>query len=318
MSHSNSGVDPSDGAGQLIQAAGPRAEAPPDVLAEMHLAARAAWEVKATEQKVLRRRRRRWAAALVAAASLLVALGLASRWITPTEPIAGTLMAGRGAKALGSGEVAVGSTLKTAAGARAMLRLASGTVLRLDSETWVTPLSTSAVRLEQGRIYLDSALAADAVEVQTVWGTVRDVGTQFIVAVGDELEILVRDGEVQLEREGMALETMVAGEALTLRADNSLKRRTVESFGTAWDWIQDVPMPFALEGANVADYLDWIIDETGWRILYEDAALAREARATETHGSLPDVRPSETLDIVLPSADLTYRRDGGLLVIERP
>jgi hypothetical protein len=294
--------------------------------------------------------RRASPAVLVAlAAMLLAAAGLGWWWATrpdtaspdslavvaTVESVKGAVRITAGAEvphplAAGVG-LLPGAELRSGAGAeagRASLRLGSDVAVRLDAGTRLRLVSASILVLERGAIYADTGAGAErdgALEVRTPLGVVRDVGTRFTVRVagpdgpalaGGEpaLVVRVRDGAVRTERSGRVYVTPT-GEELALHGDGRAERREIASYGPEWEWVLEAGGGFEVEGRTLREFLDWVARETGWRIVVEDAALARSASEIVLHGSLGGLRADEAAFAVLPGAGLEAElRDGTLLV----
>jgi ferric-dicitrate binding protein FerR (iron transport regulator) len=177
-------------------------------------------------------------------------------------------------------------------------------------------LGGEEVALSRGEVYVDSdAEASGSLTVATAVGLVREVGTRFSVALdGGTLAVRVRDGKVVLESPDEDL-PVVAGEELTRDDDGQVARRPLPPSDPSWEWVVRTALPFELEGRTVAEYLDWLSRETGWRVAYASDRASRAASSTVLHGSLAGDDPRETLEAVLPSADLAYRLDGPVLYV---
>jgi len=190
--------------------------------------------------------------------------------------------------------------------------------VRLDSETRVRLLSGPVLQLDRGAVYIDSDPGRPrraAVEINTPMGLVRDVGTQFEVRLENtELRVSVREGLATLVRAGQTF-TAPAGSRLLVRAGGQVETSAAPSQGPDWDWVLAIAPPFDLEGRTLAQYLDWITRETGWRVDFADPAIARNASTIVLHGSIAGLRPDETPMAVLPTCGLSHRLTDGTLTI---
>ena len=207
-----------------------------------------------------------------------------------------------------------GDRLETTTGARAALQLGTGRSLRLDHDTTATLATGERVELARGGVYVSSEpKAPGALAVATALGLAREVGTRFAVELdGEQLAVRVRDGSVVLERDGERL-AVPAGEELIRSASGEIARRPLPASDPSWEWVVATAPPFELEGATAAEYLAWIARETGWRVVYDSSEAARSASAAELHGSIAGDDPRDTLETVLPTADLAYRLEGDVL-----
>src|SRR5262249_23175585 len=215
----------------------------------------------------------------------------------------------------GRNPVVAGTQLRTGPGSRAALRLSGGESLRLDTGTEVRLVSAHLLELERGAIYIDSGgRHALPVEVQTRFGTVRDIGTRFEVRAEDALGVAVREGSVGVStpREHFHV---AAGYAATVSAAGSHDVRSLD--GTGGAWTTSIAPPFAIEGRTVAELLDWCARETGVAIRYADREVEQIAGSTRLHGAPVDTRPDDAAELILPTAGLGAVRRGGTLVVVR-
>lgn len=308
---------------RLLESAGPRADIPPDDLAQIKRAFRAEWQ-----EHVRQRQARRFPAwnerrvLALAATLLLAALGIgwwlwSSGSAPATVPVARVESAVPGSRLQVGEEIPPGTAIETAAGPAA-LRLAGATSLRLDAGTRARLVSASLIDLERGAVYLDSGgEGSGAVAVQTPLGIVREIGTQFEVRLLAEtaaLRVRVREGEVRVER-GDASYPAVAGVELTLRADGRVTRQEVAGHGSPWNWVLQAAPPLEIEGKTLQEVLDQVARETGWTIRYADESLAASAGSIAVHGTIGHLRPDQALDVVLPGAGLRYEMVEGVVVI---
>ncbi|HVR96432.1 MAG TPA: FecR family protein [Thermoanaerobaculia bacterium] len=308
---------------ELLESAGRRPAVPAEDLAAIQAAARAQWEeVVAAERK----RKLRRSIPLALAASLLLAFAVlwwwdANRQVRVAEPIATVELAKGGAgrgPAVGEG-LRAGATVTTQEDGLIALRLAGGGSVRLDTGTRVRLVSAERLDLEAGAVYVDSGPAGrGSLEVGTAWGAVREVGTQFEVRIesGDELRVRVREGAVSLIR-GSGSAPVATGEEIRLRRDGSLSRGTIDRQGPAWGWVLAAAPGLDVDGLALGEYLDWVSRETGWRLRYEDEALAGLARGIRLRGTLEGMAPDESVSVVLPGSGLGYRIEGDTLLITR-
>jgi len=321
---------------RLLEIAGPRPAPPEDLRREVRQAAYAAWQEKVQEHS---RTTRRQVWRLAAAAVVIVGLGLALLRTLgpelgpgPTPSAVATVEALYGDVELrgaepGSGPgtgLPAGTILETGGAAegngRVALRLADGASVRLDAGSRLLLAAARELVLDHGAVYLDTGREApgtEALAVRTSFGVARDVGTQFEVRVAEEtLQVRVREGRVEVDT-GAETHAAAAGVALRVDARGRAEREPIAAHGTTWSWVLDASPPFELEGRTLAEYLRWLTRETGWRVEYEDPELRREADEITVHGSVTDLRPDETPDLVLSGAALHYRLQGGVLVVGR-
>ncbi|MEM7588128.1 MAG: FecR family protein [Acidobacteriota bacterium] len=209
---------------------------------------------------------------------------------------------------------AVGDVLETDSVGRAAMVLASGHELRLDVETRVRLVSREVLRLERGAVYVDSRGAPTPLEVQTPFGSARDIGTRFELRLqGDALRVRVRDGLVELDRDGDRHQARAGGE-LTVASSGEVQRREVAVYGPDWEWSARAGPAFEIRGRSLGDFLEWVERETGWRPLL-DPSIA--AASIVLDGSIVGLTPEEALGVVLPTSGLRHRIEDRILRIER-
>jgi len=327
---------------RALAEAGPRPPLADDDVAAIEAAARQAWQRKVAEVRDeetsarmagTARRASRW---LRIAAVLLFALVAVVVWWTrdggPTgeaavarvESVDGALwiVGENGETPAAVGEaIPAGSALHGEAGGRASLRLASGTVVRLDEGSRLALRDANRLSLTAGAVYVDTdGGRGTAVTIETPLATVRDVGTSFTVrltgsAEATRVEVAVRDGEVEVAN-GRTF-GLTAGEAATVAADGTVERRSDPGFGPDWAWVLDAAPPYAVEGESLEEFLAWVEAETGWRVAYADPALAARANEIVLHGDIAGLRPDQAPFAVLPAANLAAELEDGVLTVRR-
>jgi hypothetical protein len=238
-----------------------------------------------------------------------------------------------------------GAVVRTASGtvtsageesARAALRLENGAEIRIDSGTAARLVSSSRIDLLAGAIYADTdpdgaagatgaaGEAARALEVHTVAGTARDIGTRFMARVTGEseapaLQVMVRAGAVIVERDGES-QTANGGEQILARKSGAIERGPAATFGPDWAWVIAAAPPFEVADRSIAEILDWVSRETGWTVRYEDAALATAARGMIQHSSRAQtgaLRPDQAPFVLLAGANLEGVLEAGVLTVSR-
>lgn len=200
---------------------------------------------------------------------------------------------------------------------RAALRLASGHSLRIDEHSLVRFDDETGLVLERGALYVDSGGASGsevAITVGTVFGDIREIGTQFAVRLFDDrVQVRVREGRVELNHED-GLDELESGRQAILNDRGELVVGDLATYGSDWEWVADATPAYSLEGRTLDEYLAWLSRETGLAI--EDPAGRLGTVGTVVlHGKLPALRPLETAEIVLPSCDLQAIGGEGILIL---
>jgi len=310
---------------ELLQQSGPRPTAADYGLGEFKLEAEARWHTLLARRQQKRRRRLTATVAALAATAALALVGI--RLLAPSPPVALAVVAltsggmelatAERTQTLAAGDsIPAGATVRLGAASGGALRLSTGVEIRLSEHSELHLSATDELRLERGRLYIDTDGASDGGQlvIETALGSIRDIGTAFqVVHRGAEIDVLVRSGQVDISHDGSRYVVDTEMKA-TLTADAEPALTTAPPFGPAWDWVLAAAPPFALEGATLGAYLDWLQHETGWQPQFEDLDPVA-SRALTLHGSLTGLRPAQTLDLVLPSFGLSYQLDGDRLLL---
>jgi ferric-dicitrate binding protein FerR (iron transport regulator) len=300
----------------------PRPVPPAADTEEIRRAVLAEWEAVTGPRRWRRR------AGFAAAASVLLAVGV---WVggglgssappatfARVERLQGIVDDENGTPLPLGGTLAVGDKLRTRTGQIA-LRLASGGSLRLGPRSEILLTGVDSAELVSGVLYFDSEQRRAGAEftVATALGTVRDVGTQFVVRLdgGDAgIDVGVRDGRVVLTTES-ATETAAGGERLVaVRDAPSIRREPMPTFGGDWEWTETLATPFDIDGRTVSEFLAWFAQQTGRTIEYGSPAAEQLALETRLRGSI-EFEPLQKLSAALATTDLTYVLDGERVII---
>jgi ferric-dicitrate binding protein FerR (iron transport regulator) len=306
---------------QLFAHAEPRPLPPAADTEQIRRAVFAEWEA-VTGQRQWRRR-----TAFATAASVLLAVGVwVSGGIGPGAPppsvalverIHGIVDDENGIPLAIGGALAAGDTLTTRTGQLA-LRLKSGGSLRLGPRSEIVLTSADSAELVSGVLYFDSERRRAGTEftVATALGTVRDVGTQFVVRLDGQtgIDVGVRDGRIVLTTDG-ATDTAESGERLVaVRDAPAIRREPMSTFGADWEWTETLAPPFDIDGRTVSEFLAWFAEQTGRTVAFGSPAAERLARETRLSGSI-DLEPLQKLSAALATTDLTYAVEGERVVI---
>jgi hypothetical protein len=228
--------------------------------------------------------------------------------------------------------VTTGQTLTTGLRSGIALRLASGMSLRIDAQTKLDLVDAQSVRLETGRVYIDThgvenEIGGDSgepahVAVLTRRGTVRHVGTQFMVRMGGEqLEVSVRSGSVRInavDAPAVAPLDVPGGYALIVNDDGVSELAQSDVHGDQWRWAEELGAGFELDGRTMAEFLSWVGSETGQEIVYSSERARVVAEETQLHGQV-DLPARDALDLVLLSSDLAAEvRDTAIEIHLKP
>ncbi len=349
QTHERTGVDPLQ---SLLKRAGRRPDVPTHHTEIVRAAALEQW------QKTVRREtRRRYTGRTLTllAAAVAVAIGLA--WISPMgllwgpssfagpvgvlEVVDGHFSARRSDKMLPLpqiGEPILSGTVLETGSSRLALRMSNGPSVRLDRHTKIRCLTPTEFVLEKGAVYVDTdrSAAGEPVEstqmhIQTVLGTVYDIGTRFEVRLEAESEnpmltVRVRDGQVGLKDSGAEPSaeaggpTLVkAGQAMTLNANGELTQESIQTHGESWSWIEKILPAFPADGNSVADLFRWLAYEGDLKLEFAGSASEFGAGQVKFTGSVQGLDFDQALELALLGSGhpWTYRVvDGRVLLIE--
>jgi ferric-dicitrate binding protein FerR (iron transport regulator) len=306
-----------DGIARLLREAGPR----PAVTAERE--SRVKDHVRAQWRRA-RRRRARAFGLLAAAATIVLALAvwMGVRRGGPAAPVA---VVERGAASAGDAltrDLPRGAVLATSAGERLAIRTASRHSVRLDVETRIRLVSGRTIALEAGSVYVDSGspspMPEAALEIDTPFGRIAEVGTQYAARVTEEaLEVRVREGRIALAASGDVGElTVEAGHGFRVARAGAEALGPEPASGPGWDWVQEAAPPMVIEGRSLSEFLEWYARERGVSVRFASADARAGAAATVLRGSIEGMSPDEALSSVLATSGVRAARSGSELLVE--
>ena len=307
---------------QLFARAEPRPLPPQSDTDDIRRAVYAEWHAATGRRQWRRRGGFAAAAAIVLAAAVWLGNGLLPSVppvaVAHVERVQGVIDTEAGTRLAVNGALVAGDRLATRTG-QVALRLASGGSVRLAPRSEIVLTSAATAELISGRLYFDSENRGDGAEftVRTPLGTIRDVGTQFMVNLDGSraaLDVGVRDGRVALTtRNGSG--TAAAGERLLAAQDgNSIRREAMPKVGADWDWALELAPPFDIDGRTVNEFLTWFARQTGRSVVFGSDTAERLARDTRLSGSI-DLAPLQKLSAVMALTDLTYVLEAERVVI---
>lgn len=279
--------------------------------------------------RVLRRRLAIAASGLVIAASAIVGVRLLAPVSRPepTQDVAvverldgeGGLRTSAGStssptRLAATDSIRAGDRLETGLSGRLALKLSGGVSVRLDRGSRLRLASARQIDLEAGSVYVDNGSEGPSIAVHTPLGVARDIGTQFEMRLTPRaLRVRVRSGSVEIQRDGQ-VSTATTGTEVTVSL-NGTTSRPVTPYDPEWAWAASLAPALSIEGRPLAELLEHVCREEGWRLTYEAPSLARDASRIILHGSIERLSPADVLAVVLRTSGLTYRvQDGELRV----
>jgi len=309
----------SDAVEALLARAMPRAAPPPEVVEEVRALIRSEWRAVAASH---RRRRRLTGFAIAATVTLAVAVPLMTLHESGIAPVnVAKIARGYGAIYLqGSGPaldsasagsiVETGQTLTTAANAGVALAWHDGGSLRIDRNTKVEVLGISEIYLHSGRVYFDSAAAANGsrLTIRTPHGVVTHTGTQYMTETTPAgLIISVREGRVEVDS-ARHDQTVVEGQRVEIFGDGPATVTNTSGVGAEWEWIEAVAPRADLVGKSTYEFLHWVARETGYALRFTSQSAEELARSTLLVGEI-DGDPRSELRLRMMTIDLEARFD---------
>ncbi len=320
----------------IFALAKPRPAPPEHVELRVRRAVHAQWQTATAERAV--RGSFRYVAV---AASLVVAVAAGLLLMSKSGPGAPAFEGVRVARVTGqanlataSGDVALsasgpalvlarGDAIETGLAGGATLELGTGRELRVGSGTRAIFAEAGVVRLERGKLYLDSghrSAGMGEIVVDTPRGRVRHLGTRFLVALTpDELRVDVRDGRVEVSSPALGPRIAGPGQALLLSEHGEPLLSHDGAYGPQWQWVERLVPPLSIEGKSLYSVINWAARESGRTVAFENADLESAARRTVLHGDLVLTDPIRGLSQTMLTTRLDYKlRDDIIVIVPRP
>jgi len=304
--------------GALLRAAGKREAPPADFARELRAALQDEWQA-GVEQR--RQRRRAWQFGGAAAAAVAVMGVAVSLWLATPDDIAVARIVQVEGDAVSPtaaiSDLLPGARVATGAGSRVALVLAGGVAVRLDEDTEVRVDRADSLAVSRGAVYIDADTkgASAPLQVQTPYGSVRHLGTQYEVRLLDDaLSVSVREGRIALDRDDASLQGS-AGERLLVSSAGNVQRGRIATDAPAWDWIAGVTPPFEIDNRPLPEFLAWAGRELGREVVFATPAAEAQAGQVVLRGSVAGLTPDQAVDAVLVSTTLRAERGPGRLTI---
>jgi FecR protein len=323
--------DKSDPVSTLVRTSGRREILDPERKARMQEKVRRDWQAALERQ----RRKRRWIISAVAAAAAIVLLPVV--WMSSRDPVtAGVVLRITGAPLLTREQdptprplamnlsIQERDEISTKDGARVLLDMTGNVMVRLDEQSAVQIVSSDAIRLVRGTLYIEAAeqrMTSKALTVITAFGIVGHVGTRFEARVTDDsLRIRVRDGTVSFKVSSGTQRLMKTGDELIARQGVVQVHRGPPAADSAWAWTQHIRPLFAIEGRTLDETLTWLAHEGGYQLVYASDAVRSRARESILHGTVDNMSAQEAFETVLAGSELrgSIEGDRALISAETP
>ena len=336
----NGNADETDALERLLNLAGPRAEIPRGLELRTYELVRREWKASTRQpdgmriyRKVRRAWRRdarldtlmRWALPVGGVAAAVLAIFVLAQPVPPPAVAVATVSKVVAPTAANSPYMEdttlfAGETIVTGEGEGLSLLLTRSESLRIDENTQIRIDAKDRFTLMSGRVYVDTGQFVyrdGGVKIETPFGLVTDVGTQFSVSLKyQSLDVAVREGRVDISNEISPL-VVVVGERMTLKRNTAPSVSKIGARDEYWNWVADLAPDFDVENGSLFDFLKWAARETGRGLIFENDELRMSAMRMDIRGRITDFSPDDALRAVLPTTSLRYRLEADKIVIEQ-
>lgn len=310
---------------QLLAGSSPRARASADVESAVRATVRAEWETMTTK-----RRHQRLASFGIAASVLIFVLGTGlfstsgpqapsvALWERVTGVVSVETHDDEPERAQPGTAIAAGTTATTAQTAGAAILWGGQMSLRMNSETTLRVISDSRIELLQGEIYVDTRETQGigaALRIDVAGAEIQHIGTQYMVAYRNRLlTAVVRSGSIEVAGSGPTQQTP-RGQLVTRRDSGEWSRQSVDTFGSAWKWAEELSPRLDVQGQSLWAVLDWAARETGREVYYasREARVLAESKTLESDTQMEVVT---ALQVVTMTSDLRALVDGARIIVD--
>lgn len=325
---------------KLLQLAGERPEIPLGIESRIYHRVREEWaastakpdgnKIYADVHRTWRRstwrgRLLRWAIPVGVVATVLLAVTLVTRPVeaprTRVATVADVIAPAPNNDYQAGSAVYEGDLLTTGPGGGVSLLLARNASLRIGENSRLRVAGENRFKLLGGRVYADTGqfiYRDGGLKIETAFGVVTDVGTQFAVTLGgDSLDIAVREGRVELAGSDKVFAARM-GERLTLVEGQGASIAELGTHDPYWNWIVGLTPSFDLGNKSLLDFLKWAARETGRELFFVTDGSRMFAMRTDINGSITGLTPDEALEAVLSTTTLVYAVEPDRIIVEKP
>ena len=215
--------------------------------------------------------------------------------------------------------VHAGDVISTGSDEGLSLLLARSESLRIDENTRIRVDAADRFTLLAGRVYADTGQFVyrnGGLKIDTEFGVVTDVGTQFSVAAFDQsLDVAVREGRVDVRNQSDTYAARM-GQRLTLVQGENASVTDLDTHDDYWDWVVDLTPTFDMTNKSLLDFLKWAARETGRELQFGSNESRMFAMRTDVHGSAEGLTPDEALEAVLATTTVRYRIEDDKIIID--
>ncbi|MDE2306319.1 MAG: FecR domain-containing protein [Gammaproteobacteria bacterium] len=307
-----------DEVGALIASAGRRPEVDARVRATVFAAVEQAWQEQGAQRRRRRGLKRLLAASLAGMALLLgwrdfrqdpAVAGPVGVFVAARGPVQVAPLGARGLIVAGDA-LEAGTSISTGGTGEVLVNLGS-VALRIGPATTVVLDSDGQVRLDRGRVYVDSGGPADhaqRVVVDTPLGRVTHLGTEFQVRLDPSrlLSVSVREGSVVILDGAGRGQRITRGQGVDVAAGGAVTRLAVSPTDASWEWVGRLLPDFAIDGRPLSAFLDWYAREEGLRLVLVPPLSRPQVERTILSGSISGLTPRQALDAVMATTRFDY------------
>lgn len=327
MAKQGEDLESDDGIEALLREVGARDLPAPELMQKVRDAVHVEWR-QMVEQRA---RRRRFTGLAIAASVAGIALAVAfttlmlprSVVLAQVARVSGSLQidtagAGEWRPIVAGEQVKTGDIIRTDAGSSAALKLADGVSVRVAAGSLLELAAADRIALERGGLYVDAGKehgSQDTLLVQTPFGSVRHLGTQYqVLTARDGIAVSVREGRVEIANT-FGTHTAVAGEQVQVQSPDQVIRSQISPQDASWQWAVQIAPAMTIENQPLSGFLDWVARETGRQVVYASDAAHSQAQALILRGSVGELTPEQALEAVLATTSFTHRESGDVIEI---
>lgn len=307
--------EPDDGGiEELLRQVGGRSEPSLEMTSAVRDAVHAEW------QAVVRARKKQQRTVAFAMAAGIGCMALATmfalRVMSPAAVQVATVMrldghlrsVGDDAREIAVGDrLETGETLRTDAQTHAALDFGRGLSVRIDADSTFKVAATDKLVLDAGALYIDAAATPQgptALNIETVAGSVRHLGTQYQVRVaGESVVVSVREGRVEVSG-AHGTNVGEAGEQLRLSPGGDVQRSPLAATDASWQWAANAAPLFQIADQSLSAFLNWVARETGRKLVYRNSHAQSLAESVRLRGSIEGLDVETALAAVLSTTSL--------------
>jgi hypothetical protein len=205
-------------------------------------------------------------------------------------------------------ELRAGQTLRVGSHANLAMRYRD-TDVRLNSDT-VMVLHATRLQLVEGQIYVDAGPTprpGPTLEIETPFGTLAHVGTQFVVFVSaTEMRAAVREGSIAVNAAGDRRIVSAADgptEAV-ISSSGTFTTHPMAGVGGIWAWVAGAAPRYTMDGHNADEFFAWATRQLGAQLNYANDATRVHAQTVVLHGDIHTLSVTQGFAVLSATTDL--------------